>query len=149
MSCGCGDKKNLLGENVDPTELPEQPGQTEAQEMLAPPRSRIEEARPVPRSSDRLFVEFNPQPLAAAQQTPGLPSVWKMETPLSGLTFGGTVPWNVVALVVPLDQLASLVTSPAQLFAMSESVTMDGAVSGVRQIAGLDQFWVMRARRGD
>lgn len=137
MTCGCKTPpiEGFLGY--------EHPYDNQAIELVSSPTPNYDVARPEVVSTERLVQEYTPQP-ALSPNTPGLPAVFQLQTPLTGLSFGGFVPYNVVAFVMPIERVSVLTASQATLFALSQSVSMDAALSGFLSVPGLDQYWIMR-----
>lgn len=132
--CGCKDKKIEGAQYRSPYDQ-------QAHEMLAVPLPQLDAVRPERPDPARPLQEFFLQP--ANQLKPSLPYVFQNASPLRALSFGGTVPYNVVAFVVPLDKVAVL-QNDARLLEISRAVNGYAALSGMPSIQGLDQFWIMR-----
>lgn len=139
MSCNCKTKlpevTGFLG--------PDRPYDHQAIELVVGPEPHFDTSRPEVISTERLVQEYTPQP-ALSPSTPGLPAVFQLQTPLTGLSFGGYLPYNVVAFIVPIERISVLTNSQATLFQLSQSVSMDAAISGFLSVPGLDQYWIMR-----
>lgn len=136
--CGCKGKPPAYAATPAITT----PYDNQAHELLATPKSKVELVRPEKPDASRPVLEYFAGN-AIKGNKPSLPSVFAIGSAMRGLSFQGVLPWNMVAVVMPLDNSGPLMTD-ATLMAFSQAVNGYGGIIGMPSLAGVDQFWVMR-----